>query len=785
MRAALGVTVFLLCCQPALAQLAPSVGYTLPVGGAAGETVEVTLGGYDWTPDVQLLVEDPRIMLELLDEPGPVIVPEPPYWFGKKARRAPFRLPREARARLTIPAEVPPGPVRWRVASANGAGTGGVLMVSPGRHLVEQHDREAPQPIDELPRTIHGQIRHIAEVDRYRFRAPASGLIRCRLLAPAVNSPLRAALQIHDAQGKLLHDAVDTAGADLLAVFSAQAGSEYTVSLYDVDFRGNRSFTYQLEIAAGPAVVAMLPAAGQAGAATNVTFIGYGVATGRPELEQTERKVTFPADTTRPHPYILQTKFGDAAPVNLPVSDLPQQAIDSKESAPVPLLQVPGALSGSFTERYGIRRVRFETVKGQAWSIVLRGARHDLPLDPVLAIADVEGKELARNDDLDKATTSAGLEWTAPADGVFEIQVSDASAASGSPAAVWWLEVRQALPDFELTFPEQVHVPSADKFDLALRLQRKQKFQGPVRIRFSGLPPGVTVPEEIIIPEKQAAAKIPFTAAADAAVTAALVHATAEAIDGDRKITHAYPPFCLAMTLKPPFSIDAEGKDDVTKWPRGTTFPAPVLIERDEGFEGDIVLEMASKQGRHRQGIRGPELTVPPGTSRILYPVFLPEWLETTRTSRMKVNGVARIKDPAGNLRWSLVTLKTRIGFLPTGAVFKLETPSPVLQVPEAGPVPVSLVLSRARELTEPAVLSLEVPPGLEEQITMAPATLGQRDRQATVSLQVQNREQLAGEITVTIRATAMRQGRYPAVTRVPVILNFGPGDMTTTSASR
>ncbi len=37
------------------------------------------------------------------------------------------------------------------------------------------------------------------------------------------------------------------------------------------------------------------------------------------------------------------------------------------------------------------------------------------------------------------------------------------------------------------------------------------------------------------------------------------------------------------------FSIDAEGKDDVTKWPRGTTFPAPVLIERDEGFEGEHV----------------------------------------------------------------------------------------------------------------------------------------------------------------------------------------------------
>jgi hypothetical protein len=112
--------------------------------------------------------------------------------------------------------------------------------------------------------------------------------------------------------------------------------------------------------------------------------------------------------------------------------------------------------------------------------------------------------------------------------------------------------------------------------------------------------------------------------------------------------------------MPPPFSLDAEGKNDVTKWPRGTTFPAPVLIERNEGFTGDIVLEMAARQGRHRQGIRGPELSVQPGIDRILYPVFLPEWLETTRTSRMVVNGVSQVADPQGRVRYLSSKLKTR-----------------------------------------------------------------------------------------------------------------------------
>ena len=45
-------------------QKAPEVGYVWPPGGKAGTTVNVQLGGYDWTPDVQYFVLDPRVKLE-------------------------------------------------------------------------------------------------------------------------------------------------------------------------------------------------------------------------------------------------------------------------------------------------------------------------------------------------------------------------------------------------------------------------------------------------------------------------------------------------------------------------------------------------------------------------------------------------------------------------------------------------------------------------------------------------------------------------------------------------
>ena len=106
--------------MPAYGQLAPEIGYVHPAGIQAGSSIEVTLGGYDWTPDMQLFSHDPRIKIELLGPPTPVLITEPPYWFGAKARGYAWPLPREFRARVIVPPEVPPGFIRWQRAGKTG-----------------------------------------------------------------------------------------------------------------------------------------------------------------------------------------------------------------------------------------------------------------------------------------------------------------------------------------------------------------------------------------------------------------------------------------------------------------------------------------------------------------------------------------------------------------------------------------------------------------------------------------------------------------------------------------
>ena len=205
-----------------------------PSGAKGGTTVDVTLGGYDWTPDMQLFVHDPRIKLELIGPPSPVLVPEPPYWFGAKGRGPAWPLPREFPARLTIPADVPSGLVRWQAANANGSSPVGLFYVGDLPEIVEDANRKSPQVLPSLPVTVSGQIRKIEEIDRYEFSAPKTGPVTIELLARQLGSPLHGMLQVRDAAGHVVVDAADTEGRDITETFIARAQEKYIVSLHDL-----------------------------------------------------------------------------------------------------------------------------------------------------------------------------------------------------------------------------------------------------------------------------------------------------------------------------------------------------------------------------------------------------------------------------------------------------------------------------------------------------------------------------------------------------------------------
>lgn len=758
----------------AFAQQIPTIGYISPAGGQAGTVVEAKLGGYDWTPDMQIFSLDPRVKLEVLGPPGEVIVPEPPYWFGKKGRGSALPMPRETPVRLTLPADMPAGPIAWQAANANGATTRGVFMVSRTPEVLEAFRRQSSevQTLPALPVMISGQLQRIEEVDRYRFSVPKAGPVTVQVFAKRINSAVRAIVEIRDKAGNLVADLADPEHRDPSVTIAAAAGEEYTLSIYDLDFRGDRSLNYRLEVAPRPQVVAAIPACGKRGESQSVTFVGYGIATGAAKLETLARSIAFPATPgLKTWECPVETAFGTVTTPML-ISDLPQALEPAEVDLAKRQLAVPGTVTGTLSERYGEDRYQIAGDPMQSLWISAKAEGIGASLDLSVTVLNSQGMQVATSDDL-PGTTDAGLLFKAPAAEQYQVVITDASGRNGSMAATYCLSVAPPQPDFAIKVPDLLAVPVGTKVPLTVALDRREGYAEAVKLELTGLPAGVTAPADLVIAAGAASLNVELTSAANAAAIASMVTVNATAPVAGKPATRTAGPVLVAGTLKPPFTIEGAGKDDVLKWPRGTQFPAPVMIEREAGFNGEIRLEMAGFNDRHRQGIRGPELMVPPGATQIIYPVTLPEWLETTRTSRIVLNGVAKIKDPAGNERYVTKRLLTRIGFLPGGALMKVGHKNDELKVSATEPFSVPLHISRSPQLTAPVKLELIVPYELEGKLKADPLEVPPEMTNPQFKLTPLAAAGLKGYHALTIRATTLKDGYLEVKSETTVTVEF------------
>jgi hypothetical protein len=464
---------------------------------------------------------------------------------------------------------------------------------------------------------------------------------------------------------------------------------------------------------------------------------------------------------------------------------------------------IPVGVTARFATPDAEHRYRLTGKKGDRLAIRVLAQRIGSPLDPAVAVLDAKGQEKAQADD-SPGSTDPDLTFEFPEDGPYTLVVTDATTKGGQADAIYHLEIAPDQPGFALRATEQLNLPIGGKVSIDVHAERRGKFDAPIRVTLEGLPEGVSAPAEIVIPGGQSKVGVELNVAADAAADASLVSIFGESSvsepsisgpsvsepsisgpsDGDKSIRQGAEPMLVALTIPSPIEIDAEGKDDVLKWPRGSTFPGPVLIARKAGFDGDVVLEMHSRQGRHVMGIAGPEVAVPPGVTRFLYPVHLPEWLETSRTSRMVVNGVVRVADPKGNVRHVLVKQKNRMGFLPIGALLKLSAVEPLISLggtaesaESAGSagsagsaqtrvVSIPLKVDRAESIRQ-LDLTIELEP--HPMFTASPVTI---DTSAgELSVPVRCDVTAPGDYEITFRATGWQGKDFPVISRATVIL--------------
>jgi hypothetical protein len=771
MRSLLALVWLTMVPSAVLAQLAPEIGYLHPAGAHPGTTVDVVIGGYDWTPDTQIFIHDERIKLEIVGPPSEVLVPEPPYWFGNKARGNDRPLPREFPARLTVAPDVPPGFVKFQVANANGASPPSLLHIINLPSVLEEERSKSPQVLKGLPVAVSGRIRCIEEIDRYEFTSPVTGPLTVELFARRLGSPLFGFVKVFDEAGNVLVDKGDVEGRDLSISFIAQAEAKYTVTLHDVDYAGDRSYVYRLAIMPGPRVVAAFPAAGKSGETREVEFLGLGLATGANQLESLQRPVSFGAAPEQD--YVLETPGGKAVPFTLRTSQLPEH-VKPAETDDFSIDSLPCAVTSSLTNRPGVDRYLVSLTKDQTWSIRAVAQSLDSTLDLELAVLDATGAELARNDDAPD-TTNPSLSFAAPSDGTYSVVVSAIGGRSGERTATYRMSIEPQTKGFAVEVPSQLAVQLGASAKLPLKIVRHAGFDGPVQVSLAGQPLGIKVPQELTVAENASDLAIELTSEGDAAAAAGLAKLTATATIDGQTVTRT-APVLIAAIMKPRVKIVPEGLDDVRKVHRGSTFLAPVLIERLEGFQGEVVLEMTAKQQRSRQGMTSGEFIVPPEAKRVEYPIFVPEWMETTKTSRMILNGAVKVPDPKGNVRTLLQRQGLRIGLLPEGALMKLGMPMKEIEAVVGKEVVVPLSIFRAAGFRQTARLEV-LSPSLPKGVAAEPVDVAPDAEVGRLTVRVGDDSQLIGEHSLKFRATAHKEGKWPVVAETSAVLIVNPND--------
>ena len=233
------------------------------------------------------------------------------------------------------------------------------------------------------------------------------------------------------------------------------------------------------------------------------------------------------------------------------------------------------------------------------------------------------------------------------------------------------------------------------------------------------------------------------------------------------------PSFVVAAVMKQRFKGKPVDQDTGRKVPRGSTHPAEILIDRLDGFQGEITLQMAAQQSYAHQGITGGEVIVPPQISKTVYPCFMPEWLESTRTSRMAIIAGAQVPDPKGKTRWLVSDISGFVTMTMEGALLKVTSDDDERRLPPGEAFDVNLRVARLSKLTEPVRIEMIAPKELAGHLKAEPATaiVGQEK----VALRVTPAPTLTGRVSFVVRATALQDGRHLVMSETLVPVDFSP----------
>jgi hypothetical protein len=743
----------------------PEASYIFPAGGQRGSTVPVRVGGMflhekcRWEmlgQGVQASKELTRMSTLWFEGP---LLPIP------DSQRA-EDYPKDMAGAVAIAKDAVPGLRPWRLWTSQGATPSLKFMVGDLPEIVEEEIDGDPVPVQvTLPVTINGRIFPRGNVDLWSFEARKGQTIAGEVFAARLGSPLDARLEVLDPKGRKIAENDDAFGADPFVRFTAPLDGTYQIRVMDTRFDGGQAFVYRLTLSAGPHVDAVFPLGGPRGGKLAVYLLGAGLPKGPLELVLPSAKV----------PEFLHTVEIGGQRTNgfwLELDDLPEYV-----AVPAKPATLPAIFNGCIAKPGNVDTWIWTGRKGEVYEFDLRAGRLGSPLDGVLSIADSAGKELSRAE-AGPGQLDPGLLFTVPADGTYSVRVQDRLQSRGGPTFAYRLRVAAPTADFRLRLAgDAVTVPRGGQAKLKILAERLGGLKEPIVVSVSGLPDGVTA-NAITMAPGQAAVDVLLKADAGARIDVA--HCTVEGVVkvGHRTMRRTatlkgqrgdpeVETVLLAVALPTPFKI--KGDYDMGFAACGGPHQRVYKIERD-GYEGPLEISLADKQARHLQGVSGPKIVVPAGVNQFTYTVQLPPWMETGRTCRVCVMGVATIKDKDGTehrVSFSSVNPNEQLVAVVAPGKLALAADRTSLLVSPKKAAVLSLTINRAADLAGPAKLELIVPAhvhGVKAEPAIIPA--GKDRGELRIVCTGEGKEVL--NMPLTVRATVMHQGQ-PIVAEVKI----------------
>ncbi|HZP82343.1 MAG TPA: hypothetical protein VFB21_11950, partial [Chthonomonadaceae bacterium] len=535
--------------RPAAAQTSfVMLGSTFPTGVQRGKTTEVTVraggnGGANLYGAYKALFEGEGVQAE--------IVPPEKGWPAKDPKK-PWDLPGvgEVKMKVTVAADAPLGVREFRVATARmGISSVGQLVIGDEPEVVSpdtNRDIEHALPVT-LPCVANGRLKNGEQVDNYRLKVEAGQevvfAVLCARLQDKVHDLQEHAdplLILRDLSGSELARNDDYYRADPMLHYKFDKAGEYVIQIRDVNYHGNEHWVYRLTMTSRPYVVAVVPCAVRPGQSYELHVTGFNL--GGAQTVHLDVPPTAP-----PGEWQTSLKFpnGTSNLVSLLVSEAPQAAIEGQPNAragsqavtaalpnaqrPTPdahRLSLPGGVNSWLSAEGQRDRYAFHAKKDEAWAFEVMSRRLDSEMDSELTLRNAKGDVLASNDDA--LGKDSRLEWKAPEDGDYTLEVRDVAGRFG-PTYFYNLTATRLLPDFRLKCdPDRALIAPGNRTSWYVQVERRNGFAGPVAVEVKGLPAGVSVTPLTIPPELSTGTLI-LSAAPDAKIDAASVQVVGKA----------------------------------------------------------------------------------------------------------------------------------------------------------------------------------------------------------------------------------------------------------------